>query len=178
MAVSKIWNGTSWVTFTMKCRNGAAWTAKPKFYNGTAWVDLFTTAGNVVTITGGTETAFRFGANARAEVRFMTTGFVNFRRNGTTNNNVNTTTDWIIPRTNMTLFRVRHTAVTGDTGSATAAGAINVFISLGTVNRSYYVEDSTPTAGGRQAIFTIQIDDGTTVQDTAFYTMDADREDF
>lgn len=162
----------------MKCRNGAAWTGKPKFYNGTAWVDLFSTAGNVVTITGGTNTAFSFGSNSRAEVRFMTTGFVNFRDNGSTNTNVNTTTDWVIPRTNMTLFRVRHTNVTGDTGFATAAGAINVFISLGTITRSYYVDDATIFAGGHSATYTIQIDDGTTVQDTAFYTLTADREDF
>jgi hypothetical protein len=55
--------------------------------------------------------------------------------------------------------------------------AVNVWSAL---TSQYEIQqfDSSPTAGGQSTTATIEIDDGTTLQDSAAYTVAADREDF
>lgn len=43
MAVSKVYNGSSWVTGVMKIWSGSVWVAKAAYYNGSAWVELYVT---------------------------------------------------------------------------------------------------------------------------------------
>ena len=103
MAVSKVYNGTSWVTGVVKTWNGTAWEDQPKFYDGTAWVDLYSSA--VVTLSApGTILAadldFPGPWNTVAGIRVNTDGtWDKFTSTITTSSytQIAPTTDWIIP---------------------------------------------------------------------------------
>ena len=95
---------------------------------------------------------------------------------------INSGTDWIIPNGSAPgSYRVRHSAESGDTGGPwTPAGVINTFLAL-TSDRAYCVTDTTTGAGGQSVSYTIDIDDGSTIQDSSSalgMTLTADREDF
>ena len=66
MAVSKVYNGTSWVTGVMKVWNGSAWIAKAAFWNGSAWIDLYGTALSVVVGAIASVTDYEFSSTAYA----------------------------------------------------------------------------------------------------------------
>ena len=131
-----------------------------------------------VTVTGRTNSAFNLGANAQATMIWNPDGTRDDKDNTSAAVQVLASTDWLIPNSGAPgSYRIRHTSATGDTGSFTAAGAINTYISL-TAARSYYVIDTTIIFGGKSVTFNIQIDDGTTLQSQASQTVTADREDF
>ena len=133
----------------------------------------------VVTLSGDTNSAFNFGANAVAFHFVVNDGTFDEKDNTSANVQIHSATDWIIPNGSAPgSYRVRHTSESGDTGSPwVPAGTINVYLPL-TVTRGYKVTDTTPTFGGKSVTYTLQIDDGVTSQDTGSYTLTADREDF
>ena len=51
MAVSKVYNGSSWVEGLMKTYDGSAWVETPAFYDGSSWVDLYTSLSVIVAAT-------------------------------------------------------------------------------------------------------------------------------
>lgn len=139
---------------------------------------IYLGAGDIVTITNATVTAFGFQNNAVANLRATTTGFVQ-QDTGSGYNNINSTTDWIIPRDNLPDgYRGYHTGALGDIGDFTAPTSENTPLSLDTNTLTYTLIDSTPTAGQKEVIFTFHIDDGVQLQDSATWTLRADREDF
>jgi hypothetical protein len=86
MALSKVYNGSSWQTGLMKIYNGTSWEVYPHYYNGSAWVPLYatnSTAGVVVNValnkaihdvnTGGTAYAW-VGVNSDGDLYSSLTG--------------------------------------------------------------------------------------------------------
>jgi hypothetical protein len=134
----------------------------------------------VVTVSGESISAFNFGATATAGVYFYTSstyqGDVRKRANNAYTL-IDNTTDWIRPETEAPgSYRIRYQSMTGDTGFVT-----NSILATydGIINGDYiYVVDNTIVFGGHSVTFTIEIDDGTTLQDSGSYTLTADREDF
>ncbi len=138
--------------------------------------------GDVVTVTDNSNNAFNFMADANAEFLWLADGTLDIRDNFGSPVQVNPSTDWIIPNGSAPgTYRIRHSAENGDTGSDWfPAGLINTFIAL-TSTRVYRVRDQSTTFGGNQVDFTIDIDDGTTIQDSSSalgMALIADREDF
>lgn len=92
MAVSKIWNGSSWVAGVLKTWNGAAWIDKPKFHNGSVWVNLYSDILDTLTITSLSSSRFSTGT-ATAGCRTLNNG--NYERISGTNWVLNGTDEWI-----------------------------------------------------------------------------------
>ena len=134
-------------------------------------------AADVVTLSGGTNTAFSFGSNALAYHLANSDGTFDQKDNFAASQQINATTDWVIPNSSAPgTYRIRHTSLSGDTASFTPAGAINVYLGL-TSTRSWLVTDTSPGFANKSCTYTLEIDDGTTSQDTGSYTLTADRED-
>ena len=133
----------------------------------------------VVTLSGDSNSAFNFGADANAYHFANPDGTFDERDNNNAAIQINVSTDWVIPNGAAPgSFRIRHTSAVGDTGSDWfPAGAINTYISL-TVIRAYRVRDQSTFFGGNSVTYTLEIDDGSVSQDTGSYTLTADREDF
>ena len=133
--------------------------------------------GEVVTLSGATVSAFSFMSQATAECFFQTSGIVQRRLNGGSLFQLSPSTDWIIPNGAAPgTYRCRHINRTGDAYNFVTA-AVNVWSAL---TSQYEIQqiDNSPTAGGQSTTATIEIDDGTTLQDSASYNVNADREDF
>lgn len=141
---------------------------------------IYLGAGDIVTVTNATATAFGFQVNAVASLRATTSGFVQRDTGGGSGyQNINATTDWIIPRDSLPDgYRGYHTGALGDIGDFTAPTSENTPLSLDTNTLTYTLIDDTPTAGQKMVIFTFNIDDGVQLQDSATWTLQADREDF
>lgn len=136
-------------------------------------------ADDVVTLSGGSVTAFNFGATATAYFWYNQDGTVDTKKNSNPVVQVNASTDWVIPNgSGPGAYRCKYSGMTGDTGDyvgnlSTSYSAI----SLG--NKYLAVRDTTPTGGNAKSITaTTHIDDGSVEQDTGSYTLTADREDF
>jgi hypothetical protein len=132
-------------------------------------------AAAVVTIGNKTVNAFKFAANATAYIWFNSDGTTDTQQNTSSPVQYNASTDWIIPNEDGgSPYRTKYSSMTGDTGDY--VGSIStVYSSLAT--NKYFAERRT-TAGQSSVTFTAHIDDGTTEQDTATFTLTADREDF
>ena len=131
----------------------------------------------VVTLTNDSNTAFNFGADALAYHIAGADGKMYEKDNAVANQQINSGTDWIIPNASAPgTYRIRHTSVSGDTADFTPAGTINVYLAL-TAARNYLVTDTTTGTANKSCTYTLQIDDGTTSQDTGSFTLIADRED-
>jgi hypothetical protein len=136
--------------------------------------------GTTVTVSGETVNAFNFGTTATAGVIFYTSGTYQGDVRKKENGNywqIDTATDWIRPVTEAPgSYRIRYSSMTGDTGFMN-----NTITSTydGIANGDYIeVVDNTVFFGGHSLDFTIEIDDGTTLQDSGTYSLNADREDF
>ena len=139
-------------------------------------------AADVVTVTDDTNNAFNFMADATARHIWNSDGTLDEEDNLGTPVQINSGTDWIIPNGSAPgSYRIRHSAESGDTGGPwTPAGVINTFLAL-TSSRAYRVVDTTTGFGGQTVNYTIDIDDGVTIQDSSSalgMTLSADREDF
>jgi hypothetical protein len=144
---------------------------------GGVWKTGLLATPDVVTLSGGSNNAFKFGANALAYFWFNSDGTVDTQDNTSSPIQVNASTDWVIPNGSAPgSYRVKYSSLTGDTSFF--SGTVGATYTALTSSRYFYVFDTTTTAGGKSATCTAHIDDGTTEQDTGSYTMTADREDF
>lgn len=133
--------------------------------------------GILVTLTDASNSAFKFGSNATAYFYWNSDGTVDSKDNTSPNQQVHAGTDWVIPNSAAPgAYRGKRSALTGDTAFFVASMGTS-YAAL-TSNKYCYVYDSTVFSGGKSCTFTVHIDDGTTEQDTASYTLSADREDF
>ena len=138
------------------------------------WAD--SDAAGVVTLSGGSNTAFRFGADALAYFYLNADGTVDSQDNADAPIQVSPTTDWVIPNSAAPgSYRGKHSSITGDT--TRDGGTLSATYAALTTTKYWYVTDT--DAGGPYSItFTMHIDDGTTEQDTGSYTLTATRENF
>jgi hypothetical protein len=135
--------------------------------------------GDVITLSGETSSAFKFGSNATAELKCDNDGNIYKRQNGGTWNQVDTGTDWVRPAASAPgSYRCMFDTLTGDTSFHVGWGTSGTYYAL-TSDRWMYTYDNTPTGGGKSCTCHWHIDDGTTEQaGDVSYTMTADREDF
>lgn len=133
---------------------------------------------DVVTLSGEVSQAFNFGADARAEIKIDNDGLAYKRSNGGTWNQIDGSADWIRPTNSAgSPYRCRYTNLVGDALDGATSQAEDTWMS--TVNDFFFVAiDTSPTLGGKDSDFDIEVDDGTTLQDSGAYTLQADREDF
>lgn len=137
-------------------------------------------SGAVVTVSGATISTTNFQADSIAGVYFYGSGsFIGDtrQRKNATYTQINSGTDWLRPELDAPGdYRIRRQSTTGDTGFMTAT--ITTSYDGIAATDSVYVTDTTAGFGGKSITFTIEIDDGTTLQDSGSYTCTADREDF
>ena len=132
----------------------------------------------VVTLSGHFNPSFSFGSNCYAYHIAGADGKFYQKDNSAAAIQVNTGSDWIIPNSAAPgSYRIRHTSATGDTADFTPAGTINNYLSL-TSAATYELVDTTVGPTTKSITYTLEIDDGTTSQDTGSYSLTADREDF
>ena len=133
--------------------------------------------GDVVTLTGDSNSAFNFGADATAYHYANSDGTFDERDNNSTPIQIHSSTDWIIPNGSAPgSYGIRYQNMTGDTGDY--VGSITTTYAALTANRYAAVRDTTTGFGGKSIDYDLEIDDGSVSQDTGAYSLDADREDF
>lgn len=134
--------------------------------------------GDTVTLSGETVTAFNFGANATAHFKVDNDGNMYERTNSGSWSQIDSSTDWVRPTSSAPgSYRTMYDSETGDTGFLVAWGFSGTYYAVST-DREMYTYDNTSVAGGKSVTCDFHIDDGSTEQATASYTMTADREDF
>ena len=140
------------------------------------WADAG--ASGTVTLTNASNSAFSFGSDAYAYFFWNTDGTVDQKDNNAAAQQINSGTDWIIPNTAASSsYRIKYSSLTGDTGFFGVGGNLSTSYTAMSVNNSAFVYDTTIGFANKSCTFTIHIDDGTTEQDTASYTLTANRED-
>ena len=128
-----------------------------------------------VTLSGDTNSAFRFGADCYAYHYANSDGTFDEKDNTSSAIQINASTDWIIPNGDAPgTYRVKYSNMTGDTGSY--VGSISTVYAALTSSRYTAVVDTSVFAGGKSITKTLHIDDVTTEKDTGSYTLTADRE--
>ena len=131
--------------------------------------------GDVITLTDNSNTAFNFSATAIAFIWLNSDGTVDEQDNSSSKVQVNASTDWVIPNGSAPgSYRAKHSSMTGDTGNY--VGSLSSVYSVLTSDK-YYAVNAT-VAGTKSITFTAHIDDTSTEQDTATFTLTATREDF
>lgn len=132
-----------------------------------------------VTLSGGTNIAFNFMANAVATFKVDNDGKMYSRDNGGSYGQIATATDWVRPATEAPgLYEVRYSNATGDTADISATAAEDQWQALSTGDFVINVTDTTPLPALKSASFTLEIRlDGGPLLDSASYTLTADRED-
>jgi len=134
--------------------------------------------GDVINLDGHTNTAFNFGANAIAYFRIAADGNMYQQDNAAGFTQIDSTADWIVPEASAPgSYRCMFDNLTGDTTFRVGWGFASTWYAL-TSNRDMYVYDNTTGPGGKSITMDYAIDDGTTEQASASYTLTADREDF
>ena len=135
-------------------------------------------SGDVVNLDGHINAAFRFGANALAYFKVDGDGNMYQKDNVGSYTQIDSTADWVRPTTSAPgSYRVMFDNLTGDTAFRVGWGFASTYYAL-TTDREMYVFDNTTSGGGKTITMDYNIDDGTTEQASASYTLSADREDF
>lgn len=133
---------------------------------------------DVVTLSGHSNSAFNFGADAIAQFKLDNDGNMYERDNGGAWSQIDTTDDWIRPASSAgSPYRGRYTNHTGDPLDGNTSQSEDTWQSTAT-DFIFSITDTTPLAATKTGNFDIEVDDGTTQQDIEAYTLHADREDF
>lgn len=136
--------------------------------------------GDVITLSGETVNAFAFMSDARAELELRANGNMYRETNNAGAIQIDSATDWVRPASSAPgLYETRYTNLVGDLLHAGTSSGENGWraVSLGTY--FWVQQDSTPTAGGEDSTFDIQVREGTGPVIASFqYRLIADREDF
>ena len=135
-------------------------------------------ASDTVTLSGENSIAFKFNANATAYLKVDNDGNMYKKANAAAYSQIDASTDWVRPTSSAPgSYRTMYDSATGDTSYLTAWGTSGTYYAL-TSDREMSVYDDTSAGGGQSVTCDFHIDDGTTEQATASYTLTADREDF
>lgn len=179
MGAPKVYNGTSWVPCSFKQYRGSVWEERPAIYDGSDWVGLYDKVPEVVTLSGGTNTANAFNAQARAEIQWQVNGNVYYEDNSGPDIQVNTATDWVRPTTYANQYQIRYTHSGAPITQFGATAGNGVWWPLS--NGTFFIWVVTTGTGfdTKSETVTIEIRKGTgPVLASALYTVIADREDF
>jgi len=151
MAVSKVYNGSSWVVGVLKVYNGSAWVEKPAFYNGSSWVDLY--SGNPITMPTGTFTKSNDGGTCYSGLVFRNDGSVDTKGYGsTTYTQTGAGSLWHEdePSASGSLYDVRCASISSGSWTSSAAST-GTWIQLNT-DRHWYVSIASKFSPGSKII--------------------------
>lgn len=134
----------------------------------------------VVTLSGETVNAFAFMNDARAELELRTNGNMYREVNNGGATQIDSGSDWIRPvSASPSLYETRYTNRTGDLLHAGTSSGEDGWRDVSVGTYFWVQQDSTPTAGGEDSTFDIQVRfDGGSVLASTSYRLIADREDF
>jgi hypothetical protein len=135
--------------------------------------------GGVVTVSGQSVQEISSVSTTTAGIRVGTDGFITERRGGSYTS-IDTSTDWIIPRSAASSdYECRITSVSFTVGSGwlVQAAANDTWVDL-SAHREWSVQDSNSGPAGRKVVsFTLEIRlNGGSVLDSGSYTLEADYE--
>ena len=133
---------------------------------------------DLVTLSGHSNSAFNIGADAIAQFKLDNDGKMYERDNGGAWSQIDSAADWIRPTSSAgSPYRSRYTNHTGDALDGNTSQSEDTWQGTAT-DFIFSITDSTPLAPTKTGNFDIEVDDGTTLQDSGAYTLHADREDF
>lgn len=172
MAVSKVHNGTSFVTAAIKVWNGTAWIDTPAYYDGAYWVPLYPASGVSETVTlSGTTGAPNVSTVSKVSPTDANAGFI-FNSDGTIDTynfsglvQFAAGVQWI-DQTPSGSYWIRATA---NAGNGADTGTYNTWLAL-TTNRSWlWTITGIGTTGGSVKIEIATDAAGATIVATGYY---------
>jgi len=138
----------------------------------------FGAGGAVVTVSGGTINAFAFMSQATADLWLEIDGTVTRALNFGVRTQLVPATNWVRPvSASPGSYRCRFTNLAGDALNLSSQTE-NTWRNVSIGDYQWRQIDNSPTFGGQTSTFTVEVDDGSTLQDDGIYQLSADREDF
>lgn len=170
MAVSKIYNGSSWITGILKSYTGSSWADKPNFHDGSSFEELYPTGPGVDAV-GGNITRTR-GITCYAGIRYDSDGDeYESPITGAIGINVNRGT-WLTSGLTSEVWMQR-TINSGSLYVDAGSGRLAM-----TTSRTFQVRDTSTTGGPVTCNLTIDFYDaasGGNLLDSVTYTLSAER---